>query len=59
MVRYKDQPLPEDVKKLLPQCVMGEIEKGLRKNGDFVFSTNDVRGGVLRVIRKRSPGVRK
>lgn len=59
VVKYTDQAMPTDVRKLLPRCIVGGLETGMRKNGDFVFATKDVRSGVLKVIRKDPPGARK
>lgn len=58
-VGYSNEPIEPQVKTLLPEWIIGEVATGVQKNGDFVFRTEDVRNGVLKVMRKAPPGASK
>lgn len=58
-VGYSNEPIKTEVKTLLPEWIVGEVATGVQKNGDFVFLTEDVRKGVLKVMRKAPPGASK
>jgi len=58
-VNYTDSSIASDVKKLLPEFVMGNIYLGPMQQGDFVFKVSDVRAGRFKMQRLAPPGARK